>query len=85
VEKFGGKEVGRTGQGGWIKGDLRRSGRRPPTAGRPKARQLVVTERATAANGGRQLEVARWLRAAACVDRARHFIFFNWDFFFKTF
>jgi hypothetical protein len=35
VEKFGGKEVGRRGQGGWIKGDPRRSGRKPLTTPRP--------------------------------------------------
>jgi hypothetical protein len=39
VENFGGKEVGRRGQGDWIKGDPCRSGRRPPTATRP-----VVTD-----------------------------------------
>jgi hypothetical protein len=40
VEKFGGKEVGRRGQGGWIKGDPRRSGWRPlVTSHRPRPDQ----------------------------------------------
>jgi hypothetical protein len=35
VEKFGGKEVGRRGQGGWIKEDPRRSGQQLLVARQP--------------------------------------------------
>jgi hypothetical protein len=45
VEKFGGKEEGRRGQGGWIKGDLCRSGRRPLVGG---CRSLVAPDRVIA-------------------------------------
>jgi hypothetical protein len=57
VEKFGGKEVGRRGQGGWIKGDPCRSGWQPLVGGR---RQHLDQ---------RSLTVGRPL--AACVDRAQ--------------
>jgi hypothetical protein len=79
VEKFGGKEVGRRGQGGWIKGDPRRSGRRPPTVPRPMVTRSETTGRLKA----RRPPVARRPQATAYVDRARHFFYKKiWDLFF---